>query len=151
MNVDPWKEVLDFILRRERGFSDDRDDPGGRTNMGITQHALEVAHHSGWGAVLPIDVRLLSKADAGMIYEHNYWRAASCDNLTWPLALFHFDAAVNCGVGQAGRFLRTSRGGPPEYLAARRQFYHDLVAKRPRLQKFLKGWEKRCDALAEYL
>ena len=55
-------------------------------------------------------LRAIDTATVRKIYHANYWRPASCPDLPAPIALFHFDTAVNQGTGRATRFLQTALG-----------------------------------------
>lgn len=159
--------ALPFVLRWEGGFVDDPDDPGGRTNQGITQKAYD-----GWRrrqGLAAQDVKLIADAEVQAIYETDYWVPPRCDLLDDPLNLVQFDTAVNMGVGRAVRFLQSASGcgvdgdfGPrteravagcdhgelvAKYCDSREAYYRRLVEKNPKLGKFLKGWLNRLDAL----
>lgn len=159
--------ALRFVLRWEGGFVDHPDDPGGRTNKGVTQKVYD-----GWRARqgLPAaDVRNIVDAEVHSIYASDYWIPPRCDLLATPLDLAQFDTAVNMGVGRAVRFLQSSVGcgvdgdfGPATeravascdagtalvaYCDRREAFYRSLAEKRPRLAVFLRGWMNRLNAL----
>lgn len=159
--------ALPFVLRWEGGFVDDPDDPGGRTNQGITQ-----AVYDGWRRRqgLPAQgVEIIADAEVQAIYESDYWVPPRCDLLGDPLDLVQFDTAVNMGVGRAVRFLQSAADcevdgdfGPrtqravagcdhgqlvAQYCDLREAYYRRLVEKNPKLAKFLKGWLNRLDAL----
>jgi len=108
--IDPGalQTALRFVLRWEGGFVDHPDDPGGRTNHGVTQKVYD-----GWRARqgLPAqDVKLIADAEVHAIYASDYWLPPRCDVLDTPLDTVQFDTAVNMGVGRAIRFLQASVG-----------------------------------------
>ena len=98
------------VLELEGGYSDDPFDPGGPTNKGITLatyarfkgEALSEASF----ARLKSELRAIPDSVAAIIYRDRYWQPARCPDLPAPLAHFHFDAAVNQGVGGATRMLQ---------------------------------------------
>lgn len=92
------------VLGHEGGEVRDRRDPGGHTNLGITQGTLNHARHIIGN--LPATVDTLTKDDALEIYRALYWQPVRGDELPLGLALIVFDAAVNQGVGDAVRFLQ---------------------------------------------
>ena len=94
---------LAFVLAQEGGYVDNPNDPGGATNLGITQATL--AHWRGH-KVTPNDVKALQPAEAGNIYEADYWRPAWCDKLPGGIDLAVFDTAVNMGPGTAVAMLK---------------------------------------------
>ncbi len=99
-----WDKSVAFVLRAEGGCSDHPGDRGGRTNLGVTSGTLSRARAA--GIVDASDVTALTRADAGKIYKVMYWEASKADRMPWPLCLLHFDAAVNHGVGGAGKLLQ---------------------------------------------
>lgn len=99
-----FDEVLKTVLGFEGGYSNDPNDKGGETNLGVTAGTLERAHKA--GIVNHSDVKRLTRAEAARIYHDFYWKASRCDLLPEPLDLLVFDAAVNHGVGGAGKLLQ---------------------------------------------
>lgn len=118
--------ALQFVLGFEGGYSNHPRDPGGSTNLGVTQVTLD-AHrraHPDWS--LPADVRNLTKAQAARIYRAGYWDPIRGDDLPPAVALLVFDSAVNQGVSRASRLLQEAAGaqvdgkiGPVTVKAAR--------------------------------
>lgn len=158
---------LPFVLRWEGGFVNHPADPGGATNRGITQKVYE-----GWRrdqGLAERSVRELEDAEMRAIYRGNYWQPPRCEDLGAPLDLIQFDTAVNMGVGRAVRLLQQAVGaetdgrfGPGtlqcvvncepgevlvDYCQAREDFYRQLVARKPDMAVFLKGWLNRLNAL----
>lgn len=101
-----FKKSLSFVFGNEGGYSNDPDDRGGATNMGITQSALSTARADGKITGLPYNVTQLTRAQATEIYRIYYWQASKADVMPYPLCTLHFDAAVNHGVGGAGKLLQ---------------------------------------------
>lgn len=66
-----FSPALAYILPNEGGYSNRAADRGGPTNFGITQNTLSSwnVDHAGY----PSDVKDLTVAQAGDIYEANYW------------------------------------------------------------------------------
>lgn len=123
----------------------------------------------------PDTIRNLSVSDAVPIYKKNYWNAFKGDQIeNDSVAALMMFAVVNSGPGQvlvfkklmnavAGKKIvaETSTAftnaeadllnGLDQELfftalkAAREQFYKNLVAQKPQLQKYLKGWLNRLD------
>ena len=166
---DPIFEAsLRHVLEMEGGFTDDRYDPGGPTNRGIT-----LAVYARWRSVtidassrarLIDDLKRIPDDVVGAIYRARYWTPAKCDALPGAVALFHFDAAVNHGVSGAAKMLQQAAGvdvdgeiGPAtlsaiarlspqavidEYAAIRRARYRSL----PHFWRFGRGWLNRVAA-----
>lgn len=162
-----FEAALPFVLHWEGGFVDHPDDPGGRTNQGITQSVYDAWRR---GHSLPCrDVKVIADGEVRAIYETGYWIPPRCDLLARELDLVQFDTAVNMGVRRAVRFLQNAMGcaidgdfGPEteraaaacdagtaivKYCDAREAYYRHLAETRPRLAIFLKGWLNRLDAL----
>lgn len=92
------------VLVEEGGEVNDSRDPGGHTNLGITQDTL--AHARLVLPGLPASVADLTRSDALLIYETMYWKPIHGDELPLGMALLLFDAAVNQGVSRATTFLQ---------------------------------------------
>jgi lysozyme family protein len=162
-----FKDALSFTMRWEGGFVDDPDDPGGRTNKGITQKTYNRWRKKHGHA--PVDVLYIDDKEVNEIYAEGYWVPPHCPELARKLDLVQFDTAVNMGVRRAIMVLQEGIGcradgqfGPitadavqkcePEdtmkaYCDIREGFYRRLVERRPRLKKFLRGWLNRLNAL----
>jgi len=123
------------------------------------------------GEIDPGDIALLTRADAVKLYRDHWWDKHGYDDLPPYIAAKVFDLAVNMGALQAHKLLqRACRSiGPKELVedgilgprtravvnkadpyalrAALRSeaagFYRSLVASRPSLKKYLKGWLRR--------
>lgn len=105
--------ALNVVLHHEGGYVDHPKDPGGRTNMGITQATLTRVRAQAVGlANLPADVRELTVGDAAAIYSLCYWSEIAGDELPEGVALILFDCAVNQGVGRAAMILQAAVGVP---------------------------------------
>lgn len=165
---DIFAKALVHVLRMEGGFSDDPFDPGGPTNRGIT-----LAVYASFKGLtvdasqrdrLIAELKAIPDATVAEIYRRRYFDPADCAAFTAPLALMHFDAAVNHGVGAAIRMLQQAAGVSvdgeigPETLAAiggrnvldlietyaeiRRARYRAL----PHFWRFGRGWLNRVEA-----
>lgn len=158
---------LPIILRHEGGYVNDPDDRGGATNKGITQSVYDSYRVS--KSLEPRPVRDISDGEVEDIYHRNYWLDGLCDRLPAPLALVHFDFAVNAGITQAFRTLQRVLGveadgkfGPKSFEALgnairdrgvtalvdaysdeRVAFYISITERRPTNLKFLRGWYLR--------
>ena len=93
------RSIADEIIRREGGFVNDPDDPGGPTQFGVTLHTLRALgldlNHD--GKINTADVALLTQAQAAEIFiEHFFvWpRIAMLPEALWPSV---FDMYVNAG------------------------------------------------------
>lgn len=100
-------EITDEILNREGGFVNDPDDPGGATNHGVTiqtmrRLGLDV---TGDGAVTVADVRAMTRAQAGEVFEAEYYTRPGIGRLPQMIQPSLYDMHVHSG-GQAFRLLQ---------------------------------------------
>jgi uncharacterized protein (TIGR02594 family) len=167
--ADPlFEQALAHVLKMEGGYGEDPYDPGGPTNLGITLAVF--ARHKGVEltagniGALKSELKRIPVATARAIYRDRYWLPAACPRLPAPLALFHFDAAVNHGVDGAARMLQQAVGtdadgeiGPATLAAVAARpiaqtlaLYADLRRRRYRglahFWRFGKGWLRRVEA-----
>lgn len=91
-------------IRGKYAYSNDPNDPGGRTMMGIIEREYDKWRQENG---LPIqDVRKISDDELNRIYMANYWLPARCDVLPLGIDLLVFDTAVNCGLQTGIRTLQ---------------------------------------------
>lgn len=103
-------DALDFVLLWEGGEVNHPADPGGHTNMGVTQRTLDWFRSKYPSAGLPSSVSNLTHEHVQQIYYQEYYRPLRCDEMPEPISLLVFDAAVNQGAYDAGRFLQRAVG-----------------------------------------
>ncbi|MEL6727358.1 MAG: glycosyl hydrolase 108 family protein [Pseudomonadota bacterium] len=167
MKADLFLRVMNFTALWEGGKVDHPDDPGGKTNLGITQTTFDAWRDS--QGLDRLDVFEISAEEAHKIYKRDYWSKVQGDELPERVALAVFDFAVNCGHRRAVKALQKAVGVSQDgvigsqTLAAvhaadphvvfeavnkeRSDFYTRLVTKRPKLEVFAGGWSNRVDAL----
>ncbi len=94
-------DIIGDILRREGGFVNDPDDPGGATNHGVTIHTMRRlgVDVDGDNDVDVNDVRQLSREKAAEIYKEHYYTRPGIAGLPEPLQASVFDMYVNAGSG----------------------------------------------------
>jgi lysozyme family protein len=102
-----FQECLVKVLKHEGGYVNHKDDPGGRTNLGVTQRVWEdwVGH-----PVTEKDMRELTPELVGPMYEMKYWRTSYCEKLPRGLDLLVFTMAVNSGSGRSVKLLQDAIG-----------------------------------------
>ena len=90
-------EIAHDIVRREGGYVNDPDDPGGPTNYGVTIHTMRRLglDLTGDGHVTTADVKALSQGQAVEIFVDHYLRAPRIDALPQPLQATVFDMHVH--------------------------------------------------------
>jgi len=156
-----FRDCLELVLKHEGGYVDHPKDPGGRTNLGVTQRVWEdwVGHEVDEKAM-----RALTPAIVAPMYEMKYWRTSYCEKLPRGLDLLVFSMAVNAGSGRSVKLLQDAIGvvadgviGPrtmarineanvetliDNFSEARRQFYRGLKT----FPVFGRGWLSRTDS-----
>jgi hypothetical protein len=102
-----FKQALEYLVKSEGGYVDNPKDPGGRTNLGVTQKVWEswVGRESN-----EKEMRSLTKANVEPLYKRKYWDACRCDDLPTGLDYLVFDFAVNAGVGRSAKTLQSCVG-----------------------------------------
>lgn len=168
-----YPHALAFVLHWEGRYVHRTDDPGGATNMGITQSTFNEWQRdfAGRNEFNLRDVKDIKFDEAREIYYQNYWVGSGADRMAWPLCLAHFDTAVNFGITGAVKFVQEALSiledgiwGPQTqacYNAACKECLAHLVIfarRRYRFQRvledksqwvFLEGWLNRDAALLE--
>ena len=135
-----FSKALQFVLKWEGGYEYDPNDPGGETNFGISKHAYP-----------DLDIRNLTPAQAMGIYKADYWNKIDGDNQPYPQVLAYFDTAVNDGVSRSLGWIQQAGDDVKAFLALRRQFYIDLVNKKPTDVKYIRGWLNRVADLTKLI
>ena len=96
-----------LLLRHEGGFSNNPEDPGGMTNLGVTRYQWE--DYVG-RQVTEADMRALTPAMVEPFYRVRYWNAISGDQLPVGVDYCVFDTCVNSGPNRAIKLLQDSLG-----------------------------------------
>jgi lysozyme family protein len=102
-----FKKCLELVLKSEGGYVHHPSDPGGRTNLGVTQAVWEE-----WEGhlVSENDMKALTAEKVAPMYEMKYWRTSYCEKLPQGLNLLVFSMAVNSGSGRAVKLLQRCLG-----------------------------------------
>lgn len=153
-------QALPVTLAFEGGYT---VDTGGPTHQGVTQDTYDAYRRQHEQPLRP--VKEMAEDERDHIYYAQYWLPAKCDKLPWPLAMVHFDHAVNAGVHQAIKTLQHAIDAKPDgwwgpetqerlglekhdlnalmekMLWARLEHYAHLVLMHPKpYRKYLEGW-----------
>ena len=160
MSQSNFETCLALMLAHEGGYVDHPKDPGGRTNLGVTQRVWEewVGHE-----VDEKQMRALTHEMVAPLYKRKYWDAVRADDLMDGVDYCVFDVAVNSGPGRAIKFLQNCVGSTPDggfgpatlaavkkaeedpaaliemYCAKRLEFLQSLKT----FETFGKGWSRR--------
>ena len=130
-----FDKAYNELLVIEGGLVDDPHDPGGRTNLGVTQSELDRFNAKHPELSLPAKVDDLTPDTAKSIYKIDYWDAVCGDALHPELASAMFKQCVNEGAGpviislqQALKVTADGHMGPITIAAANRIDPKGMVA-----------------------
>ncbi|MEL6568469.1 MAG: glycosyl hydrolase 108 family protein [Pseudomonadota bacterium] len=163
----------DLMRVNEGEYVNHPDDPGGSTNMGVTQSTYDAWRLSKGNATT--DVRNIKETEVQQIYFEGYWRAYNCHEMpNDAIALVLFDATVNHSPVNPLRFIQKGAGLPvaaqdghfgpmtraaieqaaPDRLIHRaldaRWDYYELIMRRNRnLESFRNGWRARVERVRQ--
>ena len=103
-NFDP---CLRIVLKHEGGYVNHPQDPGGRTNLGVTQRVYEdwIGHPVSEKIMRGLTVQHVTK-----LYKVKYWDVVCGDEIPSGLDLCVFDFGVNAGTNRAARYLQRMVG-----------------------------------------
>lgn len=133
-----FARALDFTLLWEGGYVNHPSDPGGATKYGISQRSYP-----------ELDIKSLTRDEAGAIYRRDYWDRLNLDAVPWPLCAAAFDYAVNSGCERARAALFEAQAYPDPADGARSLtngrtlFLIGLAARSQKMEAFLTGWMRR--------
>lgn len=119
-----WEKSKKFTSGWEGGFQNFNWDAGNWTGCQVGRGTLIGTNFGISACAHPNeDIKNLTRERADQIYFEEYWLAAGCDKLPFPLNMIVFDTAVNFGVTNAKSYLDTSGGDPLLYIALRLRGY----------------------------
>lgn len=159
-----FNKAVSTILKHEGGYVNHPNDPGGETRYGISKHSYP-----------DIDIKHLTLDDAKVIYFRDWWVKHNYENFEFVVGEKVFDMAVNMGARRAHKLLQKAAndlGVRPqlkvdgiigrntltrvnslngsavreELRRLQKQYYLNLIAKRPSLAVFKNGWLRRASA-----
>lgn len=136
-----YNNILDWVLVKEGGYSNDRFDSGGPTMRGITQK-----EYNSWRSRQGLSaqsVRNIGEDELQNIYKRDYWDAVGADELSPDLRAAAFDAAVNQGVPTAKRLLAQAGGDFNKFIELRKERYDEIITNNPSQEKFRRSWYGR--------
>lgn len=102
-----WDACFNHLIKHEGGYVNHPSDPGGRTNLGVTQTVWE-----NWvdRPVTEEEMKALTKDMVKPLYKDLYWERVKGDKLPSGVDYCVFDAAVNSGVRRASQWLQSALG-----------------------------------------
>lgn len=114
--ADPiYCELVHLVINIEGKYVNDPDDPGGPTKFGIAWNFNRAALAK-IGIATVEQLKEMTTDQAKQIYYDKYFRACGANLIPDKrLAYIHFDAAVNCGVGTAAKFMFRLSKNPKDF------------------------------------
>jgi lysozyme family protein len=97
-----FARLMEGVLGREGGYSNNAADRGGETMWGVTIARARAAGYTG-------EMRAMTRDQAIEIYRLYYWRQPGfdrIDEIDAGLGERLFDAGINCGTGRASQWLQ---------------------------------------------
>jgi lysozyme family protein len=134
----------------EGGYSDNPNDPGGKTKYGIAKKYYP-----------DVDIKNLTPKEATIIYKRDYWERYKCSLVSNHISFLFFDTVLHqggdfatralqriTGVSQDGilgdKTVEASKFAAIENLAQERvNRCNDRIAKDADLEEFRQGWYNR--------
>lgn len=164
-----FESCLAVVLAHEGSYTNDPNDPGGITNLGMCINEDGPALFSIFGHLpTAYDMQTLTPEMVAPIYRKNYWDRMYLDLIKdQNLQLCLFDMGVLIGTSGAIKILQGVAGvgidgymGPntaaavndapipdEHFLDGCQSYFTSRVASNPKLQCFLQGWENRVNDL----
>jgi hypothetical protein len=102
-----FDKCFKLVLQSEGGYVDDSRDPGGCTNLGVTQRNWEAYLKR---SVTEAEMRALTPELVKPFYKSQYWDKLKGDQLPAGIDYAAFDLAVNSGIYKAARYLQQIAG-----------------------------------------
>ena len=149
-----FNKAIEVILKHEGGYVNNKSDPGGETNYGISKRSYP-----------DLDIKNLTKEQAKEIYKKDYWNPLKLHLIhNANVCLEIFDFAVNAGPSRAVKMAQMLAGTEEDgrlggitakaineykgdfvkdYKHTRIIYYENLANDKPKLSIFLKGWTNR--------
>ena len=153
-----WDNCFNMVLQHEGGYVNDPRDPGGRTNLGVTQRAWEAYWNRSSSEE---EMRKLTPNIVKPFYKAMYWDKIRGDDLPAGVDYAAYDLAVNSGVGRASKYLQQIAGvtadgviapksleaikacDPEQTVQALCDMRLDFLKRLPTFETFGKGWSRR--------
>ena len=109
---DDYPLIAGRIRLSEGGYTNNRKDPGGPTNYGVTicDGRLYGAKYGWISNPTAADIQAMPTSFADKVLKTEYWDALDCDALMAGLDYTVDDYGVNSGIGRSGKVLRRCLG-----------------------------------------
>ena len=145
--------LLDYVFADEGGFSNHKNDRGGRTNFGVTQTAMN--EYTRKRNLPHKDIKNITKEEAAKIYYEDYYLKSGADKQKDIRdAYILFDTAVNFHPITSKNMFKQANGNFYNMLDIRLKQHLKEIQNDPTQAVFKQGWinrvkriEKRADEL----
>ena len=159
-----WEECFKLVLRHEGGYVNHFRDPGGRTNLGVTQRSWEAYLDR---PVTEAEMKALTPEKVKPFYKSRYWDKVRGDELPFGVDYAVYDLAVNSGPTRAAKYLQQEAGVPADGIIGRKTMAAvlaappdelvdaicgmrmDFLKALPTFNVFGKGWTRRVAEVEE--
>lgn len=156
---------LAAVLEHEGGFVNHPKDPGGATNLGVTQDVYDAFRKA--RGMDTRSVKYIGGNEVSTIYRTQYWDDVRAGELPAGVDYCVFDFAVNSGPSRAIKFLQRAVGvaddgklGPITLAAVNAHSAKEVIAEvcearlfwlrtLPTFRYFGRGWTRRIDGVRE--
>lgn len=139
----------------EGGYSNNKNDKGGKTNFGVTQISLDEyfrtrSKKSPAMEGMPTDVKNITKEQADEIYYHNYYLRNNIKKYKDPALAYLWFVSYAGSAGGVKKWEKDSDKLTFEQLSEiRKKHFFDLAKKDPTQKQHLHGWLGRDIRAAE--
>ena len=133
--------IMEYVFKDEGGYVNHPKDPGGATNMGVTQRTYD--WYCQLNKIPSKNVKDLTKEEAKQVYHRLFWEASGAKEIAEKgdakLAYVVFDTAIHSGIPRAKKLLAKSGGDAEKMLDNRLDWLQGLK----NWKTFGSGWTNR--------
>ncbi len=136
-----FDKIMEYVFKDEGGYVNHPKDPGGATNMGVTQNTYN--QYCKLNKLPTKNVKNLTKDEAKQVYKQLFWEQSGAKEIAESgdakLAYVVFDTAIHSGVGKAKKLLAKSNGDANTMIEKRMA----MLKSSKNWQTFGRGWTNR--------
>jgi lysozyme family protein len=145
--LENFAKSIEAVLEHEGGYVDHPKDPGGRTNMGITQAVYEKYLKR---SVTEEEMKNIKIGDVRIIYKNNYWDRVKGDDLPSGVDFSRSSKALQSILGVTAdgaigpnTLKAVNAANTPELIEQLTKAREDFYKKLSTFDTFGKGWLRR--------
>lgn len=131
------------LMTEEGGYTNNKDDKGGKTNFGVTQVALNEYFRTAKtpSPNMPKDIKGITKEQAEEIYYNNFYIARGINKIDDPKLAYAWFVSWVGSFGGASKWSKDKNIQTLDQLMdARKKHFFNIVKKDSTQQKWLDGW-----------